>query len=253
VDLFDVVRACIRRWYVFLPLLLIAALYSLSVYNSVKPVYYSSATIGIAPPNEQLAFGEPGVPIPRNGLMDLGGGNLIPNLLVLALRDPDIRDEVVKAGGTTNYSSRMFPVSGTSPELPLVMIDATDPDPTVASKTVQLVAAQADPVLRTLQQQAGVPDAQMVKPLVVLPSSPPVAAMPARTRSTITILAAGLGIAILMAVVVDVLLMRRKARGQKRRQTPVETAGGADTADAAESVEDTRNRHATAEVAVDRR
>jgi hypothetical protein len=258
VDLFDVVRSCIRRWYVVLPLLLIVTWYSHNVYNSVKPVYYSNATIGIAPPNAQVAFGEPGVAIPRNGLLDLAGGDLIPNLLMLGLRDPSVEGQVVAAGGKADYSARMFPVAAGSPELPLIMIDATDPDPAVASKTVQLVAAQADPVLRTLQQQAGVPDDQMVKPLVAAPASPPVAAMPTRTRSTIAIFAAGVGIAILVGLVVDVLLMRWKAHRQKRRPTRVETAGVADAADAADTAGaagsvHTQNRHATDEVAVDRR
>ena len=53
-DLFDVVRSCIRRWYVVLPLLLIVAWYSHQIYASAKPVYYSSAVIGVAPPNTQV-------------------------------------------------------------------------------------------------------------------------------------------------------------------------------------------------------
>ena len=50
-DLFDVVRSCFRRWYVVLPLLLIAAWFAHDIYTSVKPVYYSNAVVGLAAPN----------------------------------------------------------------------------------------------------------------------------------------------------------------------------------------------------------
>ena len=79
-DLFDVVRSCARRWYVFLPLLLIVAWYSYSVYSSVKPVYYSNTVIGIVPPSTRVDNVPAGVPIPRNGLLDVGGASLIAKM-----------------------------------------------------------------------------------------------------------------------------------------------------------------------------
>jgi hypothetical protein len=253
VDLFDVVRSCIRRWYVVLPLLLIAAWFAHHVYNSVKPVYYSNAAISIAPPNTQVPIGEPGAAVARNGLLDLGNGTMIPNLLVFALRDPSVVGQVVAAGGNADYTTKMFPVPASSQELPLVMIEATEPDPIAASKTVQLVVAQADPVLRTLQQQAGVSDDQMAKLLVASPPSPPAGGVPSRTRSAMTILAAGVGIAILVGVVVDVLLLRWKARRQKHRHTKVDTADGRDTADAAGNIQRQDEHVAADEVVMDSR
>jgi hypothetical protein len=252
VDLFDVVRSCFRRWYVVLPLLLIAAWVSHNVYTSVKPRYYSNAAIAIAPANLQMPFGEPGVPVARNGLLDMGNGTLIPNLLVFGLRDPSVVGQVVAAGGKANYTSRMFPVAQGMPELPLIMIEADEPDPIAASKTVELVVAQADPTLRTVQQQAGVPDDQMVKPLLASPPSPPVAGTPSRTRSTIAIFAAGVGITILAGVVIDVLMLRWKAWRKKRRLTGVQTADEVDTADKADTrdganIAGPQNRHAVAD------
>jgi hypothetical protein len=131
--------------------------------------------------------------------------------------------QVVAAGGQPDYSARMFPVPPNSPQLPMLMIDTTQPDPASASKTVELVVAQADPTLRALQQQADVPDDQMVKPFTVSPPSVPTGAVPSRTRSTVAIALAGAGIAILLGVIVDVVLMRFKARRQRRRQARVQT------------------------------
>ena len=73
------------------------------------------------------------------------------------------------------------------------MIEATNADPAAVTKTLELVLQQAEITLRTLQQQAQVPDDQMVAPFVVSPPSAPAAGMPTRTRSTIAIFVAGAG------------------------------------------------------------
>ena len=141
-----------------LPLLLIAAWYSHHVYTSVKPVYYSQAVIGVSPPDKRIDQAAPGEGVPRNGLLDLGGASLITNMATLGLGDSSVRGQVAAAGGKPDYTVRMFPVPGTMPELPMIMIEATEPDAVSASKTVELVVAQAGSALRTLQQQANVPN-----------------------------------------------------------------------------------------------
>jgi hypothetical protein len=67
----------------------------------------------------------------------------------------------------------------------------------------------------------------MVKAFVASPPSAPTAGMPSRTRSTVAIFIAGVGIATVVGVVIDVLLMRWKARRQKRREARAETPGAA--------------------------
>lgn len=231
-DLFDVVRSCIRRWYVVLPLLLIAAWFGRHTYMSAKPVYYCQAVIGIAPPNTRVdQAAAPGAGVPRNGLLDAGGASLIANMATLGLSDSSVRGQVAVAGGSEDYTARMFPVPATMPEIPLIMIEATEPDPLSASKTVELVVVQADSTLRTLQQQATVPDDQMVKPFVVSPPSVPAPGMPSRTRSTIAVFVALAGLTILVGVMADVLLTRWAERRRKRQQTAVKSTDGADTAD----------------------
>jgi hypothetical protein len=224
-DLFDLVKSCVRRWYVVLPLLLLAAYFSHHIYTSVKPVYYSSAVIGVAPPNTRVdQAAAPGEGVPRNGLLDLGGASLITNMATLGLGDSSVRGQVAAAGGRPDYTVRMFPVPGTMPELPMIMIEATEPDPLAASKTVELVVAQADSTLRTLQQQANVAGNQMVTPFVVSPQSEPAPGMPSRTRSTIAVFVAGAGISILVTLLADVLLTRRTTSRRERRQTVAQVA-----------------------------
>jgi hypothetical protein len=212
VDLFDVARACTRRWWVFLPLLLIVGWFSYDVYSSVKPVYYGNAVIGLTPPSTKIYNAPQGVSLPRNGLLEIGGADLIANMAAVGLREPAAVDRVVAGGGLPDYISKMFPVPANTSPLPIVMIESTAADPAAVTRTLELVIAQADVTLRALQQQAQVPEDQMVMPFVVSPPSTPAAGMPARTRSTIAIFVAGAGLAVLVTVVMDALLVRRKAR-----------------------------------------
>jgi hypothetical protein len=220
VDLFDVVRSCLRRWYVLLPLLLITAWYSHQTYAAVKPVYYAQVVIGLAPPSFRIDQAAPGQPVPRNGLLDVGGPALLANLAALGLGQPAVVDRVVAGGGLPNYSAKLFPVPPTAPPIPLVMIEETAPNPALATKTLQLVTNEMTASLQSIQQQAGVPADQMVGSFVVSPPSEPVAAMPSRTRSTTTVFVAGLGLAVLVTVLVDVLLVRRRKRIKVAPQAP---------------------------------
>lgn len=209
-DLFDVFRACVRRWYVVLPILFITGIFAHNFYNSVKPVYYSSAVVGIAPSNMQWQYSGNGVPIPRNGLLDTGGATLITNMAVLGY-DSSVRAKVVTDGGKGDFIVRMFPVPAVGPQeqLPLILIEATEGDPISAKRTVELAVRQAEPILYNLQQQAGVPDPQMVRALVLSPPTAAAEGLPSRKRSTAGIIGAGLGSAILVAIVFDLLFTWR--------------------------------------------
>ncbi|GAB2567768.1 hypothetical protein [Nocardia heshunensis] len=213
-DLFDVARSCARRWYVILPLLVLCLLYGKHTYAAAKPVYYANAVIGFAPPSYRIDTAPAGEPVRRNGLLDVGGATLLANLAALGLRQPAVVDKVVAGGGQPNYVARIFPTVTGSPQIPLVMLEETSTDPQATAKTLELVTAQADTTLHALQQNAQVPEDQMVSSFTVQPPSTPVAALPSRTRSTISVVGGGVGLSILVAVLLDVALARL---GRKRR------------------------------------
>ncbi len=225
VDLFDVVRSCARRWYVFIPLLAIVSWISYSTYNAAQTVYYSNAVIGLAAPSSRIDNAVQGIPVPRNGLLDVGGASLIANMTALGLSEPAVIEKVVASGGIPDYNARMFPSPANMQQLPLVMIEATDADEEAVSLTIQLVSAQAEETLRTLQQQAQVPEAQMVRPFVVSPPSTPYGVMPSRARSTISIFVAGAGLTVVATVLLDVLLCRIRRRRETAHGSTSMTGG----------------------------
>lgn len=211
-DLFDVVKACLRRWYVFLPLVLISVGAAVQVYKSIQPVYYANSVVGLAPANSQVQFAAPGSGLPRNGLMESAGPSFVAQLAVLAMKDPGVVARVVAEGGQPNYEVKMFPVLPNSPQLPLIMVEATEPDAASAQKTVQVASQQVPAALRQVQAQAGVPDELHVRGISPAPPSPPVAASPSRTKSAVAIVFSGVLLSVLAAVIVDTVFSRRKSR-----------------------------------------
>ena len=223
-DLFDVARSCARRWYIILPLLLIVAWMSHNVYSSVKPVYYANAVVGLAPPNSQVINAAQGVALPRNGLLEVGGATFIAQLTASGLHEPAVVERVVASGGLPSYNSKMFPAETYGQQLPLVMVEVTDADPAMVTKTLDLVVMQAEGTLEDLQANAQVPADQMVSAFVVSRPSSPTAGMPSRTRSTVALFVAGVGLSVLVTVVLDVLLTQLKGR---RRQSLAAATSGA--------------------------
>lgn len=207
-DLVEIFPACARRWYVVIPLLLLTAWFAMDQYASVKPVYYTQAVIGVAPPNYQITYQQPGEQVARNGLIDSGGATLMANLVSIGLRDADVVNRVVAAGGAPDYTAKMYPGSLNSPQLPLVMIEATQPDAQASLQTVEIVLEQAEPVFRKVQEIAGVPVEQRAKALITAPPNPPVAASPSRLRASSAVFAAGLALSLMAGVVADLLIKR---------------------------------------------
>jgi len=229
----DVLRACLRRWYVFIPILAITAWQAYGFYSSVKPVYYASAVVGATSSNEQTSFNPTGGPSPRNGLMDIGGAQLIMNMVVLGFDDPSVRARVVNGGGKGNFTVRMFPPppsAAVQTALPLIMIEATEPDPASATRTVELAAQQADPILIGIQQQAGVPQSQMVK-AINASSTKAVAGMPSRNKTVSLMLAFGVGLGVLVAVLLDLTINRSQKWLQARQREKFPVAASDDGAD----------------------
>jgi hypothetical protein len=190
--------------------------FSYDSYSAVKPVYYANAVIGLTPPSTKVYNPPSGVPTPRNGLLDIGGADLIANMAAGALREPSAVDRVVADGGLPDYRSKIFPVPAGSSPLPMIMIEEAAADPAAVTRTLELVIVEAGVTLRALQQQAQVPETEMMTPFVVNSPSTPSPGMPSRTRSTAAIFVAGAGLVVLLTVIVDTLLIRLIRRKAKR-------------------------------------
>lgn len=218
-DLFDVGKICARRWYIFVPIIVLTVLASVSTFFLSNPVYSSNAAISIALPSTHFEPAAPGVGVARNGLVDAGGGLLVSNLIVASLNEDSVRAKVVAAGGKDNYTAKMFPTAAGAQPIPVVVIQAVEPDPASAFRTVELVTEQAGLVTKQLQQAAGVPVDQMVTSLVVSPPSQPVAGSSGRLKATLGVLLIGVAAAVLITVITHLLSLRMPHLLSKRQKS----------------------------------
>lgn len=215
-DLLDVVRIFFKRWYVGLPILLIAVWFAYTSYASVQPLYYANSVVTIAPPSQRIPYSEAGKPVEVNGLLEVGGPSLLTNMAVIACNDDAVKAKVMEAGGKWGYTVKNFPSPTGQTPLPLIMVESSQADAATAKNTVELAALQIDPVLQQLQRNVGVPEAQIVRAVVVTPPVP-VKAFPSRTRSSLGLFAGGLVLSILAAVVTDLLVTRVAGKMRNRR------------------------------------
>jgi hypothetical protein len=224
VDALDVVRACFRQKFVVLALMVIVAWIVFQPHKSAKPAYYSDTIVGMAPSNLQWPIGCDGAPAPKNGLLDIGGEDLVTSMAVYAFNQPSVKGRVVAGGGTANFFAeavKTFDSAGKpGPEKPLIRIEAIAEDPHVAQNTAQLAAAEADHVLGDIQQQAGVPDEQMVKAITIAPASVPVTPMQGPRKLAIYRAMIGITIVIFVSVGIDSILTRRRRRKENTGEGP---------------------------------
>jgi hypothetical protein len=219
-DALDVLRACYRQKYVVLLLLLIVAWIVFHPHNSAKPAYYSDTIVGLAPPNLQWPIGCDRVPAPRNGLLEIGGEDLVTSMAVFAFNQPSVKAQVVAGGGSANFFAEMAKTIDTAgkpgPDKPLIRIEAIAEDPHVAQKTAQLAAAETDRILADLQQEAGVPNDQMVKAIAITPASVPVTPTQSPRKLAIYRAMIGIAVVIFVSVGVDSVFSRRRRRHKNR-------------------------------------
>lgn len=213
-DLRDVLDSCRRQWRIVMVIFLIAVSVAIGYYVTRKPVYYANAVVGIAPANQMIPYRGDGVPIPKNGLLEIGpdGPGVIVNMIVLGF-DESVRDQIVSNGGRDDFEVRMFPTplqgQGAQSPLPLMMIEDTDRDAATATRTVELAAAQVDSILANMQQQAGVDPSVRVRALMVArPQAEK--GVPSRKSKTGVIVLIGSLVAIWAGVGADRLAARRR-------------------------------------------
>ena len=235
-DLFDILKATIRRWYIAAPLILLTAMYSYHVYNSVKPVYYANSIVSVAAPNSSMVFNtaDPGAPVPRNGLIEASGTATLVQLTIYGLQDQAVRTKVAAAGGYPGYEVKMLPSADGIQQLPLAMVDVTASDPETAQKTIAAVLQQVPSVVRSIQLDAGVPESLLAKPITATQPGPPTAAVPSRSKAAIVLFLAGTGISVLIAVLADIAIMRRRPQlPEAVNETPSPLASSASPVPAA--------------------
>lgn len=148
VDIFDVARTCLRRWRVFVPLIIVTVVLAGLAYAAVPTVHQAESTVGLAPSPVSGSEG--------NGILNNGGTLLLANLTATGLSSPTIGKELVASTGATNFTADVVTVPGG--QMPLVSLITTAHDPETAARALDLAHVRAQEVVDRIQADAGIPE-----------------------------------------------------------------------------------------------
>lgn len=226
-DLFTIVGASLRRWYVALPVLVLALVGAGFAYRSVAPVYTSSVSVAVLPSTPTpTAPGEEQTPAGENPYSGSGGARFAAAVLARNINTGTYRDSV-GLGGRDDVT---FSAEASSQQ-PMIRIDATGPSPESVLDTLNRVAGQADVVLNQFQLSAGASEATLYRLAIAVPADTVSDITPSRWRNAGALVAAGLVVAAALATALDVALRRRperKGHAATPRQPAAEERGAAD-------------------------
>jgi len=207
VDLWDLLRVLVRRWWVTVPLLALTAAVALTLGGRESTTFKGTASLVLALPGNDGANGEAVV----NPLASLGAASQFGGLVGAAVDSPATRNEIAQAGGSPDFDL------GQGKGSPTLVIGVTSDRADVAQRTVTDVLERVQRQVVVLQDQLAVPQDLRFSGQVVVP--PIVTSTTASsTRVLLAIVAAGLLLTALAALAVEALLSARRRRPQREPQ-----------------------------------
>ena len=152
----DALKVIARRWYVCLAGVIILACATGVVIKVVPTQYQASGQLLLLLPSEAS-----GTKTPTNPYLNLQSGlTTTASLISTAVSGKDAQRQLAKEGLASEYSLSLIPGTG-----PLILITATDSDPTTAIRTRDYLIKRLDGQLQDLQDRVNVPQRQLISSL----------------------------------------------------------------------------------------
>jgi len=213
-------RVARRRWYILLPLLLLAVVATVGVERSIPRQYQSTGMVSLLA-SPQSIKGTSTVPGTENPFLSFDSSlNDTADFLVRRLSSTDAAQQLAGEGVGT-YTAVLAASQG-----PFIQLTANGATPKAARDAMTALIAYTSTQLNALQDEQGVPRQNMITSAVIVPGSPPTALNKRRVQDTLGAGAAALALAILATFATDSIALRRR-RKHGRRKAGRSTAGPA--------------------------
>ena len=194
-DFWTVLKACARRWYVFLPILGLTLVIGNIKVSGAPPVYTATSSAALTGPS-LVPGGQPGEIVEVNPFQNLGGSMETTTEIAVSLMDSKPkRDQFAAAGLTGDYT--------VSNEKSVIYFDVTGADPTEVTKDAAQLIQILDTEVAGLQSKpVEAPESRIrAVPLAVPTIAEKDAVAGLRMLAVIGVL--GLALATVAAVAVD--------------------------------------------------
>ncbi|MEU5940871.1 hypothetical protein ABZ807_17140 [Micromonospora sp. NPDC047548] len=205
-DLWDLTKLLLRRWYIALPMLVVSLGTAVLVSSSVEPDYSASGHLQLIPPRGAPAKPGKEPQAVRNPWLDLGF-NATGQAAIIRVQEKAVLDELEAQGLTSNIAVTM------AYQTPMFSIEAVGHSPEQATRSVQYVMKLLDEEIARSQQQYGVtPDASITT--LALDKGENVTTVTSKVKRVVAV-AGALGLLITAAgtIAIDAILRRRARRG----------------------------------------
>ncbi len=221
-DLLGVLRACVRRWYVFFPLVGLTAWLCWQQYRESTPQYTATTSFVVAPSTELIVSrGQQaeGLVLITTPFVSGNAAGTLAGLLTNALNTITVRERLLPGGGVALAAVRDPEQDDT-----LVTVSLVATDPGAAAEALVAVQDGTNGVLTDIQTAAGAPSTQLFAAFPGGPVDPPLEDYPDRIRSVVAIGLAGTLVAVVLSVLAQSLM-----RGRRRPKAPPAPPNGQQT------------------------
>lgn len=216
-DLWQTLRAVLRRWYVFVPLVALTVIAAVVVRSGVQPGYTVGATAIVLPPSSARVPTSEGVEIqPVNPLLNFNASTQVAaRALTILASGPEFQQRVSQGRPLAAYS-----VSA-PPREPILSVQTESRDRALALSSAQAVLDGLQAELDR-QQQVDSPEQRITVQTLAQPGL--VSVDRSRLRAFVVTLAVGLLVSLAVSIAVDGALSRR-SRTPRRLPAGAQSAG----------------------------
>jgi capsular polysaccharide biosynthesis protein len=217
VDLGEILRVMRTRWYIVVPMLLLAIGLGAGAYLKVPTKYTTSTMVSLL---NSPAANSTAVESQDNPFLNFNSSLVATaDFLGRRLQSTDVEQELKSDGVTDKYTVAL----AENAQGPFLTITVTGTDKTHVLQSATTIAQTADAKLVQIQQQNGVASRDMIRLTQIIPPQKPQPELKKKLEFVIAAAGGTLALAFILTFVVESI-----SRGRKRRQL----AGAAATATA---------------------
>ncbi len=198
VDIWELGRIALRRWYIVVPTFLLAMVAAMALRANAKTDYSADASILLVAPRgfDQQTDADP--VSPDNPYLSFPSAlSTMADATQLSVSGDDARTEVAAEGLAASY--QVYAEN----RQPLLTVQVTSNNAGITIDTLQMVIAMIQSDLNDRQADSGVTTENRIATEILAEATSPRPNNSARTRTALSVLAVGVLVALVAAVVVD--------------------------------------------------
>lgn len=217
-DVWRILTTALRRWYVFIPLLVVSGVVALSA-ELAAPEYSSEGVVQLVPPQQPVSADGEGIPEVQNPYLS---GDVATSLLRYTAGSSAVRQRVVEQGNSPDYTLAAESRSA------FLLVSATATSAGQAVSTGNAVIEIVREQLAAVQADAGIPESSRITVEVIDEVDSATSSASSRIQQIVLIGGVGAVVSFLLTVLIDDLLILRRRRAAARSADASEPADSPD-------------------------